>query len=212
MCILAFHTALICRLLPLNHTACLRVFPLLSGFSSRPQRKLEFSQRSRFLLGNLWTVFGVWCDCRRTAVYAAETLVEGVVGAPWPPVSSHRGLVPCSFPQMMRFSWQNYRRYAMGKNELRPLTKDGFEGSMFGELTQTSGASSASVPAWALPSFSGLRGPECSCPLLHPHFPVMELGKVRMARDGEHGRLGKSIPYGRVMAGWRCLQRERICV
>jgi mannosyl-oligosaccharide alpha-1,2-mannosidase len=48
---------------------------------------------------------------------------------------------------MMRFSWQNYRRYAMGKNELRPLTKDGFEGSMFGELTQTSGASSASVPS-----------------------------------------------------------------
>lgn len=39
----------------------------------------------------------------------------------------------------MRFSWQNYRRYAMGKNELRPLTKDGFEGSMFGELTQTTG-------------------------------------------------------------------------
>lgn len=37
--------------------------------------------------------------------------------------------------EMMRFSWQNYRRYAMGKNELRPLTKDGFEGSMFGGLS-----------------------------------------------------------------------------
>lgn len=39
----------------------------------------------------------------------------------------------------MRFAWQNYRRYAMGKNELRPLTKDGYEGNMFGELTQTLG-------------------------------------------------------------------------
>lgn len=37
--------------------------------------------------------------------------------------------------EMMRFSWQSYRRYAMGKNELRPLTKDGFEGSMFGGLS-----------------------------------------------------------------------------
>lgn len=34
----------------------------------------------------------------------------------------------------MRFAWQSYRRYAMGKNELRPLTKDGYEGSMFGGL------------------------------------------------------------------------------
>ncbi|OBS63631.1 hypothetical protein A6R68_07891 [Neotoma lepida] len=50
---------------------------------------------------------------------------------------AHRS--PPSWDQMMRFSWQNYRRYAMGKNELRPLTKDGYEGSMFGELTQTPG-------------------------------------------------------------------------
>jgi mannosyl-oligosaccharide alpha-1,2-mannosidase len=35
---------------------------------------------------------------------------------------------------MMRFSWQNYKLYAMGENELRPLTKDGYEGNMFGEL------------------------------------------------------------------------------
>lgn len=34
---------------------------------------------------------------------------------------------------MMQFAWQSYKRYAMGKNELRPLTKDGYEGSMFGE-------------------------------------------------------------------------------
>ncbi|XP_073937057.1 mannosyl-oligosaccharide 1,2-alpha-mannosidase IC isoform X3 [Castor canadensis] len=33
---------------------------------------------------------------------------------------------------MMRFSWQNYKLYAMGENELRPLTKDGYEGNMFG--------------------------------------------------------------------------------
>lgn len=37
--------------------------------------------------------------------------------------------------EMMRFAWQNYRRYAMGRNELRPLTRDGYEGSMFGEWT-----------------------------------------------------------------------------
>lgn len=39
------------------------------------------------------------------------------------------------FLQMMRFAWQSYKRYAMGKNELRPLTRDGYEGNMFGELT-----------------------------------------------------------------------------
>uniref|UniRef100_F7DPK8 alpha-1,2-Mannosidase n=1 Tax=Equus caballus TaxID=9796 RepID=F7DPK8_HORSE len=37
--------------------------------------------------------------------------------------------------EMMQFAWQSYRRYAMGKNELRPLTKDGYEGSMFGGLS-----------------------------------------------------------------------------
>ncbi|XP_045046625.1 mannosyl-oligosaccharide 1,2-alpha-mannosidase IC isoform X2 [Desmodus rotundus] len=36
--------------------------------------------------------------------------------------------------EMMRFAWQSYKRYAMGKNELRPLTKDGYEGNMFGGL------------------------------------------------------------------------------
>uniref|UniRef100_A0A2K6SKN2 alpha-1,2-Mannosidase n=1 Tax=Saimiri boliviensis boliviensis TaxID=39432 RepID=A0A2K6SKN2_SAIBB len=34
--------------------------------------------------------------------------------------------------EMMQFAWQSYKRYAMGKNELRPLTKDGYEGNMFG--------------------------------------------------------------------------------
>ncbi|XP_073937056.1 mannosyl-oligosaccharide 1,2-alpha-mannosidase IC isoform X2 [Castor canadensis] len=37
--------------------------------------------------------------------------------------------------EMMRFSWQNYKLYAMGENELRPLTKDGYEGNMFGGLS-----------------------------------------------------------------------------
>ena len=41
----------------------------------------------------------------------------------------------CSSLQMMQFAWQSYKRYAMGKNELRPLTRDGYEGNMFGELT-----------------------------------------------------------------------------
>ncbi|XP_022369980.1 mannosyl-oligosaccharide 1,2-alpha-mannosidase IC isoform X2 [Enhydra lutris kenyoni] len=36
--------------------------------------------------------------------------------------------------EMMQFAWRSYRLYAMGKNELRPLTKDGYEGNMFGGL------------------------------------------------------------------------------
>ncbi|KAJ7304323.1 hypothetical protein JRQ81_011870 [Phrynocephalus forsythii] len=35
---------------------------------------------------------------------------------------------------MMKFAWDNYRQYAMGKNELRPLTKNGHIGNMFGGL------------------------------------------------------------------------------
>lgn len=37
--------------------------------------------------------------------------------------------------EMMQFAWQNYRHYAMGKNELRPLTRDGYQGSIFGGLS-----------------------------------------------------------------------------
>ncbi|XP_023374866.1 mannosyl-oligosaccharide 1,2-alpha-mannosidase IC [Otolemur garnettii] len=37
--------------------------------------------------------------------------------------------------EMMQFAWQSYKRYAMGENELRPLTKDGYEGNMFGGLS-----------------------------------------------------------------------------
>ncbi|XP_016071859.1 PREDICTED: mannosyl-oligosaccharide 1,2-alpha-mannosidase IC [Miniopterus natalensis] len=35
---------------------------------------------------------------------------------------------------MMQFAWQNYKLYAMGENELRPLTMEGSEGNMFGGL------------------------------------------------------------------------------
>ncbi|XP_055117083.1 mannosyl-oligosaccharide 1,2-alpha-mannosidase IC isoform X5 [Symphalangus syndactylus] len=37
--------------------------------------------------------------------------------------------------EMMQFAWQSYKRYAMGKNELRPLTKDGYEGNMFDHVS-----------------------------------------------------------------------------
>nr|XP_056702914.1 mannosyl-oligosaccharide 1,2-alpha-mannosidase IC [Euleptes europaea] len=36
--------------------------------------------------------------------------------------------------EMMKFAWDNYKRYAMGKNELRPLTRNGHIGNMFGGL------------------------------------------------------------------------------
>ncbi|XP_060640425.2 mannosyl-oligosaccharide 1,2-alpha-mannosidase IC [Anolis sagrei] len=36
--------------------------------------------------------------------------------------------------QMMKFAWDNYKQYALGKNELRPLTKNGHIGNMFGGL------------------------------------------------------------------------------
>ncbi|KAM6967362.1 mannosyl-oligosaccharide 1,2-alpha-mannosidase IA [Aplochiton taeniatus] len=36
--------------------------------------------------------------------------------------------------EMMKFAWDNYKRYAWGKNELRPLTRNGHTGNMFGGL------------------------------------------------------------------------------
>ncbi|KAG8451584.1 hypothetical protein GDO86_003689 [Hymenochirus boettgeri] len=36
--------------------------------------------------------------------------------------------------EMMKFAWSSYKRYAWGENELRPLTKDGHFGSLFGGL------------------------------------------------------------------------------
>lgn len=50
---------------------------------------------------------------------------------PQSPVQAQRQKVK----EMMRFAWQSYRHYAMGKNELRPLTRDGYQGSIFGGLS-----------------------------------------------------------------------------
>nr|XP_019948932.1 PREDICTED: mannosyl-oligosaccharide 1,2-alpha-mannosidase IA-like isoform X2 [Paralichthys olivaceus] len=36
--------------------------------------------------------------------------------------------------EMMKFAWDNYKLYAWGKNELRPLTRNGHIGNMFGGL------------------------------------------------------------------------------
>uniref|UniRef100_A0A6Q2XRA7 alpha-1,2-Mannosidase n=1 Tax=Esox lucius TaxID=8010 RepID=A0A6Q2XRA7_ESOLU len=36
--------------------------------------------------------------------------------------------------EMMKFAWDNYKSFAWGKNELRPLTKNGHIGNMFGGL------------------------------------------------------------------------------
>uniref|UniRef100_A0A8C2CV94 alpha-1,2-Mannosidase n=1 Tax=Cyprinus carpio TaxID=7962 RepID=A0A8C2CV94_CYPCA len=36
--------------------------------------------------------------------------------------------------EMMKFAWDNYKRYAWGQNELRPLTRNGHIGNMFGGL------------------------------------------------------------------------------
>ncbi|XP_053310695.1 mannosyl-oligosaccharide 1,2-alpha-mannosidase IC [Spea bombifrons] len=36
--------------------------------------------------------------------------------------------------EMMKFAWYSYKQYAWGENELRPLTKDGHFGSLFGGL------------------------------------------------------------------------------
>ncbi|XP_067267744.1 mannosyl-oligosaccharide 1,2-alpha-mannosidase IA isoform X5 [Chanodichthys erythropterus] len=38
------------------------------------------------------------------------------------------------FGKMMKFAWDNYKQYAWGKNELRPLTRNGHIGNMFGGL------------------------------------------------------------------------------
>uniref|UniRef100_A0A8P4K7A4 alpha-1,2-Mannosidase n=1 Tax=Dicentrarchus labrax TaxID=13489 RepID=A0A8P4K7A4_DICLA len=35
--------------------------------------------------------------------------------------------------EMMKFAWDNYKRYAWGKNELRPVTRNGHIGNMFGK-------------------------------------------------------------------------------
>lgn len=37
--------------------------------------------------------------------------------------------------QMMQFAWNNYKRYAWGTNELRPVSKQGHSSNLFGEYT-----------------------------------------------------------------------------
>ncbi|XP_062255833.1 mannosyl-oligosaccharide 1,2-alpha-mannosidase IA isoform X1 [Platichthys flesus] len=52
-------------------------------------------------------------------------------GKPSDPKSEERRL---KVKEMMKFAWDNYKLYAWGKNELRPLTKNGHIGNMFGGL------------------------------------------------------------------------------
>ncbi|TRY58188.1 hypothetical protein DNTS_017404 [Danionella cerebrum] len=44
---------------------------------------------------------------------------------------------------MMQFSWDNYKRYAWGSNELRPVSKQGHSSNLFG----------SSLPATHLPDW-----------------------------------------------------------
>lgn len=83
-------------------------------------------------------------DCFSYVV--SNPAAKGRAGWPVCTVGHHHAQcsVSCLFLQMMRFAWQSYRRYAMGKNELRPLTKDGYEGNMFGELP----SGRATAPWW----------------------------------------------------------------
>uniref|UniRef100_A0A671RE79 alpha-1,2-Mannosidase n=1 Tax=Sinocyclocheilus anshuiensis TaxID=1608454 RepID=A0A671RE79_9TELE len=53
-------------------------------------------------------------------------------GGCWSDLSHLNLFVLCL--QMMKFAWDNYKRYAWGKNELRPLTRNGHTGNMFGGL------------------------------------------------------------------------------
>ncbi|XP_059585504.1 mannosyl-oligosaccharide 1,2-alpha-mannosidase IC isoform X1 [Alligator mississippiensis] len=56
--------------------------------------------------------------------------VRGRRGAQEPETRARR----MKIREMMKFAWDNYKLYALGKNELRPLTKNGHIGNMFGGL------------------------------------------------------------------------------
>lgn len=45
----------------------------------------------------------------------------------------HDGFSSLFSPQMMQFAWDNYKRYAWGSNELRPVSKQGHSSNLFGE-------------------------------------------------------------------------------
>lgn len=55
--------------------------------------------------------------------------------------------------QMMKFAWDNYKRYSWGKNELRPLTKNGHIGNMFGEFQCFYAFSCQEMPIWLLQNY-----------------------------------------------------------
>lgn len=43
-------------------------------------------------------------------------------------------IIPFSFfSQMMKHAWYNYKQYAWGLNELKPVSKEGHSSSLFGE-------------------------------------------------------------------------------
>uniref|UniRef100_A0A673MQ93 alpha-1,2-Mannosidase n=1 Tax=Sinocyclocheilus rhinocerous TaxID=307959 RepID=A0A673MQ93_9TELE len=50
--------------------------------------------------------------------------------------SKREGNLKCTNPleHMMQFSWDNYKRYAWGSNELRPVSKQGHSSNLFGSL------------------------------------------------------------------------------
>lgn len=63
----------------------------------------------------------------------SNPVAKGTAGRSVRTLGSRHAHVAHLFLQMMQFAWQSYKRYAMGKNELQPLTKDGYQGNMFGE-------------------------------------------------------------------------------
>uniref|UniRef100_A0A9J8CYT6 alpha-1,2-Mannosidase n=1 Tax=Cyprinus carpio carpio TaxID=630221 RepID=A0A9J8CYT6_CYPCA len=76
---------------------------------------------------------------QRGSAYSYETFKKCLLK---PPLGKNKGTPSDSetlqrrekVKEMMKFAWDNYKRYAWGKNELRPLTKNGHIGNMFGGL------------------------------------------------------------------------------
>ncbi|TWW80090.1 Mannosyl-oligosaccharide 1,2-alpha-mannosidase IA [Takifugu flavidus] len=69
---------------------------------------------------------------------------------------------------MMKFAWDNYKLYAWGKNELRPLTKNGHIGNMF-------------VVQHCI--MLAVKGPENPAPLRQPRsLEGLEVGRIASSR------------------------------
>uniref|UniRef100_A0A8C9S1B4 alpha-1,2-Mannosidase n=1 Tax=Scleropages formosus TaxID=113540 RepID=A0A8C9S1B4_SCLFO len=49
-------------------------------------------------------------------------------------MGTHSNFVLSSTPQMMKFAWESYKRYAWGSNELRPVSKQGHSSNLFGNI------------------------------------------------------------------------------